>query len=186
MATITTTSKVTINGGSTSGAQQIVGINSGKNQVVRFTFTTDSNGASSVSWSLPNNSKGAGTAPALRWYIGTDPNSHLNAGASTTVYNGNVSVSNDGYGNLTFSGSANMVLVPNTIYYLWIFPGTTTYGFYYLTENQQATLTTSGGAGVVYIDNGSSWDLYQCYIDNGSGWDLYIPYIDNGSSWDIY
>ena len=79
-----------------------------------------------------------------------------------------------------------MVLVPNTTYYLWIFPNTTKYGFYWLTANQQATLTTSGGAGVVYIDNGSSWDAYQCYIDNGSSWDLYIPYIDDGSSWSVY
>lgn len=185
MANITTTAKVVYSGGSTSGAQQIVGINSGKNQVVRFTFTTDSNGASSVSWSLPNNSKGAGTTPALRWYIGIDPNSHINAGP-TASYNGDVTVNNDGHGNLTFTGYANMVLVPNTTYYLWIFPNTTTYGFYYLTENQQATVTTGGSAGVVYIDNGSSWDAYQCYIDNGSSWDLYIPYIDNGSSWDIY
>lgn len=186
MATITTTSKVTINGDSTSGAQQIVGINAGRNQDVRFTFTTDSNGASAVYWALPNNSMGSGTAPALRWYIGIDPNSHINAGSSTTVYNGNVSVSNDGYGNLTFTGYADMVLAPNTTYYLWIFPGTTTYGFYWLTANQQATVTTSGSAGVVYIDNGSSWDAYQCYIDNGSSWDLYIPYIDDGSSWSVY
>lgn len=39
---------------------------------------------------------------------------------------------------------------------------------------------------VIYIDNGSSWDAYQCYIDNGSSWELYTPYIDNGSSWDAY
>lgn len=186
MANITTTAKVTYNGGSTSGAQQIVGINSSKNQVVRFTFKTDSNGASSVYWALPNNSKGSGTAPALRWVISTDASYYANAGASTTSYNGDVTVNNDGYGNLTFTGYANMVLVPNTTYYLWIFPNTTKYGFYYLTTNQQATVTTGGSAGVVYIDNGSSWDAYQCYIDNGSSWDLYIPYIDNGSSWSVY
>ena len=40
-------------------------------------------------------------------------------------------------------------------------------------------------AGVIYIDNGSSWNKYAIYIDNGSSWDRYIPYIDNGSSWDI-
>lgn len=39
--------------------------------------------------------------------------------------------------------------------------------------------------GLVYIDNGSSWDVYMVYIDNGSSWDRYIPYIDNGSSWDM-
>lgn len=40
--------------------------------------------------------------------------------------------------------------------------------------------------GFVWIDNGSSFERYQCYIDNGFSWDLYIPYIDNGSSWDMY
>lgn len=38
--------------------------------------------------------------------------------------------------------------------------------------------------GVVYIDNGSGFEAYQCYIDNGTSWDLYEPYIDNGTSWD--
>ena len=45
--------------------------------------------------------------------------------------------------------------------------------------------TVSLTAGMVYIDNGSGFDVYQCYIDNGNSWDLYIPYIDNGASWDI-
>lgn len=40
--------------------------------------------------------------------------------------------------------------------------------------------------GLVYIDNGSSFDAYQIFIDNGSSWDQYVPYIDNGSSWDLY
>ncbi len=38
--------------------------------------------------------------------------------------------------------------------------------------------------GVIYIDNGTSFDAYQIWIDNGSGWDLYEAYIDNGSGWD--
>ena len=40
--------------------------------------------------------------------------------------------------------------------------------------------------GLVYIDNCTSWDAYQCYIDNGTSWDAYMPYIDNGTSWDLY
>ena len=38
--------------------------------------------------------------------------------------------------------------------------------------------------GVVYIDNGSSFDAYEIYIDNGSSWDRYTAHIDTGSSWD--
>ncbi len=44
--------------------------------------------------------------------------------------------------------------------------------------------TVSLTAGVVYTDNGSGFDVYQCYIDNGTDWDIYIPYIDNGTGWD--
>lgn len=40
--------------------------------------------------------------------------------------------------------------------------------------------------GLIYIDNGTSFEAYQIYIDNGSSWDLYEPYIDNGSSWVLY
>lgn len=40
-------------------------------------------------------------------------------------------------------------------------------------------------SGVVYIDNGTSFDPYLAYIDNGTSWDLYLMYIDNGTDWDI-
>lgn len=39
--------------------------------------------------------------------------------------------------------------------------------------------------GLVYIDNGTSFDAYQVFIDNGSSWDQYMPYLDNGSGWDV-
>lgn len=39
--------------------------------------------------------------------------------------------------------------------------------------------------GLVYIDNGNSFEAYQVYIDNGTSWDQYVPYIDNGTSWDM-
>lgn len=40
-------------------------------------------------------------------------------------------------------------------------------------------------SGVVYIDNGTTFEPYLAYIDNGEDWDLYLMYIDNGTSWDI-
>ena len=164
---------------------KLVGYNGGKNYVARYSFKTDATGGSHISWKLLNSSfSGNGTVPPLRWYIGTSSNSHINAGVSTTKYHGSVKVSDNG-GNDAFSGSADVVLMPNTTYYLWIFPATSTYGFYWLDVEDKATLETSGAAGLVHIDNGSSFDSYQVYIDNGSGWDMYIPYIDNGSGWDL-
>ena len=40
-----------------------------------------------------------------------------------------------------------------------------------------------GLSGVVYIDNGTTFEPYLPYIDNGSTWDLYIAYIDDGTEW---
>lgn len=40
-------------------------------------------------------------------------------------------------------------------------------------------------SGVVYIDNGTSFEPYLAYIDNGTDWELYLAYIDNGTDWDI-
>lgn len=55
-----------------------------------------------------------------------------------------------------------------------------------------ASVTVSGAieipeeyAGLIYIDNGTSFDAYLVYIDNGTEWERYIPYIDNGISWDL-
>lgn len=45
-------------------------------------------------------------------------------------------------------------------------------------------VATAEAQGLIYIYNGTSWDMYQVFIDNGTSWDMYIPYIDNGSGWD--
>lgn len=184
MATITTTAKQTYTGGTAESSSNIVGYANSKNRVVRFTFKTDSVGASSVEWVLNDNYFADGTVPGLRWYIGTDANSHVNAGASTTVYHGDVTAALSA-GAYTFSGKANIVLLPNTTYYLWIFPSVSKYGYYNLTEKRQAQLVTSGGAGLVFIDTGTALEAYQVFIDNGTSWDHYMPYVDNGTGWDL-
>ena len=40
-------------------------------------------------------------------------------------------------------------------------------------------------SGVVYIDNGTSFEPYLAYIDNGTSWDLYLMYVDDGANWNI-
>lgn len=40
-------------------------------------------------------------------------------------------------------------------------------------------------SGVVYIDNGTSFEPYLAYIDNGTDWELYLAYIDDGENWNI-
>ena len=40
-------------------------------------------------------------------------------------------------------------------------------------------------SGVVYIDNGTTFEPYLTYIDNGTSWDLYLMYVDDGIDWNI-
>lgn len=59
----------------------------------------------------------------------------------------------------------------------------------WIRDNEEARLYTMYAvweiSGVVYIDNGTTFEPYLVYIDNGTSWDLYLAYIDNGTSWDI-
>lgn len=130
--------------GTAASSSKIVGVNGGLNYVARYQFSSDAKGANKVSWELTENYKGSGSVPPLRWYITTSASSHINAGSSA-AYHGAVTVTEYG-GSYIFSGSADIVLKPSTIYYLWIFPNTTTYGFYWLAAKGTATVTTSGAA----------------------------------------
>ena len=184
MAVIASTAKATYAGGTLDAGSQVVGYADGMNRVVRFTFKTDSVGASSVSWKLDGNYAGGGAIPALRWYIGTSATSHVNAGASSPSYHGTVTATENA-GEYTLSGAADIVLLPNTTYYLWLFPASTKFGYFYLTEKRQADLTTGGGAGLIYIGTGSGFGLYLAWIFDGSNWGMYILYIHNGTAWGI-
>lgn len=40
-------------------------------------------------------------------------------------------------------------------------------------------------SGVVYIDNGTTFEPYLAYIDNGTDWELYLMYVDDSTDWNI-
>lgn len=59
----------------------------------------------------------------------------------------------------------------------------------WIRENEEARLYTMYAVwelfgGIVYIDNGSTFEPYLTYIDNGTSWDLYLAYVDNGTNWE--
>lgn len=92
------------------------------------------------------------------------------------------------------SGTATGIVtksIPAGPFYIYVVPysgtSTTTTSTFFSNSSSTSKPSVSGVevSGCVYIDNGSSWDEYQCYVDNGSGWDLCLPQIDNGSSWDL-
>lgn len=117
---------------------RVVGYESNYNRVARYSFTSPSSGASHVDLSFTGMTLGGGTQTPLRFYIGTDSTDHANAGAGSS-YTGQMS-----YSNSTWSGSADIILQPSTTYYLWVFPSTTTYGYWYWVYCT-ATMTSNGG-----------------------------------------
>ena len=186
------------NGVSYSDESPLVGIHHTGNavRVLRYTFTTPAEGASSFSLLISRcDDNPNGGNPALRFYVTTSEDSHMTAVGGSYAYDGTLTrryVSGNEWNYEYYSETISKVLLPNTTYYLWVFPATNNVGtaFFPCDEYQYYTeycsMTVDGGAGLVYIDNGSSLDAYQCYIDNGSSWDLCLPYIDTGTGWDMH
>jgi hypothetical protein len=190
MATITLDNPYYYKSG-TGGVSAVIGndgTGSGNRRIVRYEFTSPSTGASHISFNLVyayllNKS----ADKILHFYIGSSSTSHASAGEGSE-YTGVVTISNyQSSTDFVFTGEADIILTPNTKYYLWIFPSSDTgYCYYGADTISTKTIETTGGAGLVYIYNGSSWEAYQIYVYNGTGWDLYMPYIYNGSDWDLY
>lgn len=190
MATAVDSVAFYVNGTSTSS--QIVG-NSGdgtsKPNVVRYAFTTPSTGASGLSFSKESigaYSASSSTSEKLRFYITDSATSHTAANSSST-YHGEVAMADpDGDKWFTATGSvSNLVLLPGTTYYLYIFPAYTSFGCWIWNYPDTITVTLSGSTGLVRIDTGSGFITALPYIDNGSKWQIAIPYTDNGSSYKI-
>lgn len=143
MATIKLTNATYYRNG-VSGATSVVGYESTYNRVVRYNLTPPDTGASRVALKFTGISQGNGTMPTtLRFYIGTDPNSHANAGSGYT-YTGTLTRETI-LGLYTFSGSADVIINPNTTYYVWVFPSTTTFGWL-AWPGDTGTAETSGGS----------------------------------------
>lgn len=79
---------------------------------------------------------------------------------------------------------ASSLLIPDTEYYLWIFPNYTGYGAFTWSTwaGIDVVVDLSGGAGLAYING----EAYQLYIGNGTDWDLCMPYIGDGTDYVLY
>lgn len=127
------------------GVSAVVGHEGGgSSRVVRFDFTSPSAGANHIAFSVwYGYLMGQSSQKPLRFYIGTSDSSHANAGSSAE-YTGEVTVTESAE-KYTFTGSADILLLPNTKYYLWIFPGDTGDGWcYYGLVPNNCTITTTG------------------------------------------
>lgn len=144
MATVTLSNPPVYYSGGSSGASAAVGYANSKNRVARYTFTSPASGASHVDVVFLDPYLGGGSYPNLRFFIGTDPDSHANAGAGST-YTGDLTFSIETV--FTYKGSADIMLLPNTAYYLWVFPADTTYGWWHWNGNAgKASMEVTGAA----------------------------------------
>lgn len=105
-----------------SGASHKIGYDNGTNRVVRFEFTTGSSGATNISLNISAGSiYGVNGTPlnVIPFCITTSNTSHANANSSSgSSVTGYISGSS---GN-AYTGSANIILLANTTYYIWFFP----------------------------------------------------------------
>ena len=88
------------------------------------------------------------------------PQISLGRYSSVTIASGTATVAHNSDGSLTMTVSASTTMAKESYT-----PGD-------MSLSDSMTLTRIN-RGLVYIDNGSGFEKYQCYIDNGSGWDLY-------------
>lgn len=139
--------------------------------VLRYTFQAPSVGARSVSLSFTKWYLETGSKIPLRFFIGTDPESHIDAD-STFPYTGDLTVQSDG---TTMTGSGEIRLLPGRTYYLWLFPAEGSYGIYSW-ENAAAVFTSSGASGGARI--GADKKLHLCAIGQEDGSKrLYLPCV---------
>lgn len=161
--------------------------------VLKFTTPTFAGASESINFNFWMY-KGVGTTVRLRYAIcSSDANKTLYCETSSAVTDSyQITTGTVSFSNMTTTTESRTLTVSTTglqsnqTYYLilWAYNQTgielreinSAWGSY--------SITMGYNDGVVWIDNGSSFEAYQCYIDNGTSWDLCVPYIDNGSSWD--
>lgn len=155
MATTVTPSAYTFFKNSSTGVSTVVGYEDSSERGIRYTFKLPSSctaGATSYSFTKTSNSLGGGTS-GLRWNwaVSTSSTAYLNTTGAGQGYKAASSSFS--------SGSTSMTLLPNTTYYLFIYPGSTTYGWYYWNyPESNFTLTVDGSITytVKYNANGGS------------------------------
>ena len=139
---ITDVAKIEFYKNGKAGASVVVGYEGERRRCARYEFTVPVPGASSITAQIngPYFVDDGGREAPVRFYIGTDPESHVNAGPDSP-YTGVATVDSN---KRTVTLAADIILVPDKTYYLWFFPSVDYWGWYYWSRN--CTITTYGGS----------------------------------------
>lgn len=184
MATnLTLSGPTAYSGGTLTSNAKFVGYSGGKNCVLRYTFATPVSGYITELKVTTTLNKLAGTDISKSYpiYVLISDDPTLTDIGSETAPDAKFTASG------TQSVSITKRLDPGKTYYLYFYPGHSTYSAYYLYNNSEVDQTvlayTDMLSGLVHIDDGESWGDYEVYIDDGESWAQYIPYIDDGDTW---
>ncbi len=163
-----------------SGASRIVGNDMGDStgrRVARYTFQAPATGASEETLTFHIAGLSDGSHIPIRFFIGTEPDSHINAGPESG-YTGELTLAGDW---MSFSGEAAKLLMPGKTYYLWVFPGEDSFGFYsWGRTNYTSTLEATGAAcGVSVVKAEALVPHLLCVVRGGKLW-LCAPYVCRG------
>lgn len=146
-------------------------------RVVRYTFTAPAVGASLERLTFQTEGRGGGDHIPIRFYIGTDPEDHANAGPDD-AYTGELVLSDDGK---TFTATGRAVILPGKTYYLWVFPGADAFGWY---SWGLAEMDAAGGACVVpIVKNGQIENRLLTVVRDGKLWLTMPIVVKDGKPW---
>lgn len=179
MATIQLTEALFYKDG-TSGVSAVVGYETGERRVVRYTFTAPNVGAQKVSLTLHTAGLQSGSHNPLRFHIGTEPDSHANAGNDYEM-TGELILQTDG---VAFKGSADILLLPGATYYLWVFPAQDSFGWYSWQDYDDVSIMeTEGIVFLLPVVAGGVWHRILLYVVIGGKWYLIALCSIIGGKW---
>lgn len=167
-----------------SGATRIVGNETGDStgrRIARYTFITPAAGAGKEIMVFHISGLSDGSRIPVRFFIGTDPDSHANAGPESE-YTGELTLAGDW---LSFSGETTKLLLPGKTYYLWVFPGEDKFGYYsWGRTGYTSALDLSGAACVVpVVKNGSIENRVVTVVKEGKLYLAMPVVVKNGQAW---
>lgn len=164
--------------------------------VTRYKFTTPSEGVSKITIQKDSLGLWDGDNPCtlrnekLAFFITTSPTSHISAcyveGAQNNPdIDGFFTMTRMSNGYYSITGEVEKTLLPNTEYYLYIFPAYKSYVWFHIYSSGAVIITLEGATGLVRIDLGDRFVSAIPYVDNGTEWKQAIPHMDNGSTWNL-